>query len=1116
VKTRSLWIVFVSMVFGNTTQCSKGGTPADLVLQVEPPSVSFGVVAKDDVADRTVTLRHKGTSGLIRLEGFEWKAGSSPEFTYDPPPVQSLAPTEETAFVIHYAPKDSESDSGVLVIRHNIPPNFATEIPVFATTQVAFLATDPHPIDFGEVRGGEYKDLPVKVINIGSDSITIRKAPYLADSGSADFSVEGAVVTPGDQPFPLDLPPKQEIALTLRYTPHNGGVDDGSLVVETIVRGSFELQQFSVTGREVGPHLALSPGVVDFGVLELGETKEIPMTVDNAGYSSDPKDSLLVIPAGGIALTEGSDEDLALVESGAIPARTIPSSEWTLKAEEYPGVPDYANLPEMKTFGVRWTANHPRPDDGLPIGVIAVQSNDKGSGLVTIEVRGRIAVPMVDVFPKPVDFGFVAMGIEAKQTVTILNNGNGPLLFTAPLRITNDALAEFSIQEDASFLPTRGDFDPAKDCPVTPGQEPPAGCAIPAGQSREVTLRFKNLGDKPYEQVLAKLVVQSNAFNQPEVQVDLVAKRAEAPTCVPKLVPPSANFGAVIQGESATRTMFLVNEGTGYCSFQSCSVTDCPTLASFINVCQKGFGGSQFFKIVSQLPPGVKDGMMPNSKYPIQIQFNSPAGQFLWTNFFGLLLCQVYDGYKQETVEVPAKQTGVWGEGYPVNLTAVLGFVNIVVNPKVVDFGLQYAGCASVPKKVTILNTGNAPLTLKKVSFYGCTPEMKALTALPPDNTLVKPGLSLDIELNYVPQQAGEQTCYLKIESNDLDEPVVYVSLHGKGTLDKTITDRFQQVSGKEYDLLIVLDDCACTLMDYGMNIRDALQNFTANGAIWNKDFHVGVIIMLVDDKKVRGRLCEGNPSFQPRYVSPATPDAKGKFRNIYEKVMEVASSDSLTKGGLLASYLAVTEPLTIATDKPCTTTGDCVADPALCPDPAVCEIECVDGFCGGYNWGFYRPDAYLDMVYISKSDDMSPGTLNDYRDLLNSIKGPANKDFIHLHSVTWVDYCEGHAGHGPGQRYIAISKEFNGQQAIICEDFAPLLNQIGSGGNGPLKKQFFLSGLPSSPTTIQVKVGGQSCPSGWTYDLASNSIVFDPAGPCMPGYSTEIEVTYDASCGSK
>lgn len=1099
-------------------QCSKGGVPPDLKLIVEPPSVSFGAVPKGQTAETTITLKHAGMSGTLRLESFNWKSGSSAELSFEEPPVKELEPGQATTMLIRYSPADSTPDYGVLVISHNVPPHYKTEVEVSAVAQVGYLGTEPRDIDFGEVRGGEQKDLEIKIVNLGTDSVTVLKPPYLGSHGSEDFSIVGEIETPGGQDYPFELNPSESLKMTMRYKPKGGDADFGSLVVETLYLGSFDLAQFPVKGREVGPHVLISPGVIDFGLVQLNETREIVVTVDNTGYSTKPEDSLLVIPAGGIALAEGSDPGLFLVESAQMPeSKAIPASDWQIKAEAYPGYPQYSDVPEMKTFIVRWYANHPQPDLGLPIGTVLVSSNDLGSGLVSIDVRGRIAVPMIDVFPSPVSFGSVALGIQTQQVMRIVNTGNGPLVFSAPISISDDPHGEFSIVQDPSFLPTKPDFDPEKDCVVSQGQEPPQNCSIPAGGFREIILKFKNTVDNPYEQVQAKVWLRTNAYNTPVLSVDLIAKRAEAPTCVPKLVPATLNFGAVVQGESATKTMFLVNDGTGYCSFQGCAIYDCPTLASFINTCNKGFANSKYFTIENpqDLPPGTQNGMLPGFKYPIKVRFDSPVGDFLFTNFYGLLWCQVYDSYKQQTVELPAKQAG-WGggEAYPVNLMAILGYVNIVVTPRTIDFGLQYAGCASLPKKVTIRNTGNSPLTLKKVYFHGCTPEMKALTPLPADNTLIKPSESIDIYLNFVPQQAGSQTCYLKIESNDLDEPVIYVKLMGKGTLDKTITDKFKQVSGQEFDLLIVLDDCACTLVDYGSNIRAQINDFISNGAIWNKDFHVGIIIMNIDDKKRRGCLNEGDRSIMPRFVTPTMSDAKDKFRKVFEAIVDQHSSDTLTKGGLLASYLALSEPLIVKTNKTCTVDADCTGDPSVCPDPSACDYICMEGFCGGYNWGFYRPDAYLDVVYISKADDQSPGTLNDYREMMDSIKGPANREFIKLHAVTWVDYCEGHAGHGEGKRYIAMSKEFGGQQAIICEDFSWLLKQIGSGGNTPLKKQFFLSALPSSQTTIQVKVGGKACTSGWSYDASSNSIIFDPAGPCMPQYSQDIEVTYDIACG--
>jgi|GEM_PF-2381246 len=1100
--------------------CSGGKPGSGVAIGIDPVQVTFGKVDQGESEARIVRVWHDGDSGVLKLYRIYWlgqdqSSRQKGDLSFEPPEKMELRPGEETTLTITYEPTDLVNDSGTIVIEHNASSaDYKSLIMVTTMAQIGSLRCYPNPIDFGEVKQGETKELEVRVVNEGSGEVDVASAPYLSVGSSSDFKIVKDPEFPNSQnTYPAKLMPGEEFKLTLSYTPTMGGADYGNLIVETITSGSFESFSFDVYGKEVGPKIVVSPGEVDFGVLNLGETKEITVTIDNDGAGYDPSVSMLVIPEGGITLAEGSDEALFLKEEGGSEQKAIPATEWRIKAEEYPNFPEVSDVPQTKTFVVKWTAQNPKPEaEGAPIGKILITSNDMNAGLVPIDVRGRIAVPFIDVFPKPVDFNFVAQGVTGRQTITIVNNGQARLLFTAPLRIVGDPNNEFGITENSSFLPTKPDFDPATHCPE--GNLPPS-CYIEPGGYRDVELTFTNKGGDTGD-ARAKLVLESNAYNAKEFEVDLIARRAGAPTCEPRLNPPALNFGAVIQGESKTLTMFLENNGTGYCTLMphGVFVNDCPTLALFMSTCQKTTAPSKYFTIdTSALPPLSKDNMPPNSRYPIKVTFNSPGGTFMFTQFYALLWAEVMDYYRNQKIEVPPKQSGGFGgEGYPINLMATLGFVNIVVIPKVVDFGNQVVGCGSMPKTVKIMNTGNAPLTLKDINFFNCSPEMKALGGLPPSNTLVQPGQSLEIRLQFVPQDDTREVCYLKITSNDIDEPVVYVKLLGKGIPSGTVVDRFNQVSGDKYDFLIVLDDCACTLIDYGANIEFAIQSFVRNGAIWGKDFHVGIINMNIEDKSKRGKFNEHMKHVQPRYVQRSTPSAPDKFYKAYEAVVEEHSADSLVKGGLLAGYLAVTEPLQTFTNTPCSQDADCLNNPNVCPDPTNCDMECVDGYCGGYNWGFVREDAYLDMIFISKADDESPGPLSDYIDMMYSIKGRHNKALTHFHCVTWIDRCEGHAGHGPGERYIALSREFDGKQAIICDDFAWVLNEVGT-GLAPLKVQFFLSAQPVPPTSIQVKVNGQTCTSGWQYEASTNSIVFDPAGPCMPNYSEPIEVTYTVGC---
>jgi hypothetical protein len=83
------------------------------------------------------------------------------------------------------------------------------------------------------------------------------------------------------------------------------------------------------------------------------------------------------------------------------------------------------------------------------------------------------------------------------------------------------------------------------------------------------------------------------------------------------------------------------------------------------------------------------------------------------------------------------------------------------------------------------------------------------------------------------------------------------------------------------------------------------------------------------------------------------------------------------------------------------------------------------------------------------------------------------------------------------------------------------------------LKVQFFLS-ANAEPSTVAVSINGQPCgtcddgtsctvgdvcmngqpcESGWEFDDASNSVIFDSEGACMPDEGDEISIYYKMLC---
>jgi len=1104
--------------------CSSGRVSSDMVLLVTPSSVSFGTVNKGDTVQRTVTLKHAGTGGTIHLEKVYLKAGTSAEFTFTGPALTSLSPGDSTTIDIAYNPQDSEADQGTLVIEHNVASQgFKTEVPLIALAQIAYLVCDPNPLDFGQVRSGD-KSQPQDLVlrNDGSDAVTIEKLPYFRVDSSPDFHQVGDPVFQAGSGFPVTLDPGQFVGLVFEYVPTGGGTapDEGYLVVDTESKGIKNIVTCRMTGQEVGPKIVAFPGEVSFGDVPLNETRTQAITIENQGFSENPDDSMLVIPAGGIVLGVGSNEDLSLADADGHPVETLPPSEWRLKSDEYADHPDLAGVPRSQTFTVVWKPTKAIADTGEPIGWVQVSSNDPTYNPVQIPVRGRVAAPLISVFPNPVDFGVIGQMITGEQTITVLNNGNGDLEFTAALAIEDDALGEFAIVADSAFAPTKPGFDPSADCPASNGGKPEA-CVIHGGQSRGIVLQFTNKGPASGT-ATAHLVIRSNDSSSPTYTVELKAARGGTPTCEPVLAPGLLDYGVVPKGYYKEMTLKLVNNGTGYCSFQSARVEDCTGIFGLSTTCNDpGKGTPSAVFTLMGVPPAVQNGLKPKGSLDFKIRFTPPVNESIFAqlmSYVALFSVNVYDSQLKQTKVLPAcTGGGIPGmSGCQPNLKAQSGTAKISVLPGAVDFGVVTIGCYSQTFKICIYNTGTAPLTISNISTAGCSPEFKkkSVPALP---KTVSAGVPVCFEMVYAPQDEGADQCVAQIESTDSSAPLVSVILKGEGTFETEHTDLFTQVSGQEVDILFLIDDSGSMCAEQEQ-LAAAFDYFIQNAKVWNNDYHIGITGVNVVDDTIMGMLNYGDPKKMPRYLTPST-GTKEKFAE-FAKLgcgggphcggFNGPCTDE-QESGLLAAQIALSAPLTTDTGVACNSDNDCKSNPTVCPDPASCPYRCLDKTCGGWNKGFVRDNAQLEIVVLSDEEDQSPAQVSFYIDFLKSIKGFYNVNMMHFHSIVGADppTCgESEAG----KRYIETSHQTNGVVGDICDtNYYQTMSDIGEITFG-LKVQFFLTRL-ADPGTLKVWVNGKSCTSGWSYDDKSNSVIFDEKGACMPQPGDEIKVYYKTLC---
>lgn len=802
-----------------------------------------------------------------------------------------------------------------------------------------------------------------------------------------------------------------------------------------------------------GPKLVVSPYIIDFGYAPYDETVTVDLTIDNSGNHT------LTIAKDGIALDPASPdfENIDIQILGGT-AKAVPVDVEGLSIE--PG--------ESMTFTLQWTAKNPVGNQGDPIGHLIITSNDSANGLVTLDIFGRVETPVLTLIPASVDFGHVGIGVTAQRTLTLSNEGKADLIVNEAggcLEIVDDSDGEFA------FVDTLDGWGPTTKQSCAQG-------IIPANDQHPVTLTCTPKSASGT--ATAKLVFTTNQMGMEEVGVPMTCNRAGEPKCEPAFVPEKLDSGVIPMGFYKDVTLKLMNDGTGDCQIQGLLVEGCAEGGPC--PCEEpGLGtASECFALLNTDDFQAGSTLGPGSSKMIKLRVQAPASGNVLQECAGLLSATLYDPYVDDTFTIPVEDpvSGCWAP----NLGGVFGIPKVLVTPQDNDFGKIAIGCSSETRKICVYNIGNAPLTVSDIQAIGCSPEFK-LGDLPILPVTLPAGWKECFTATYLPQDEGPDSCQISVKSNDADDPEVLGDLKGEGVWCDHVTDTFVQAQGKSFDLLLVMDDSG-SMCGMQPDLSGGIDALVQTLDLQEVDYHLGVISMNVVDDAVRGRLNEGDPDKVPLFVTQDTPDPAATFEVLADLGCDGGPNCGGLGGGctdeqeagLYAMWHALTPPL-------------------------------VDG----WNAGFLRKDAQLEIVAISSEDDQGPFDAPFYADFLKMLKGEANANLVHFSAVTGLDpaTCELST---PGFRYLDVAAATGGTVVDICtQGLADIVNSVGVTAQTP-KTQFFLT-LPPGVGTIQVRVDGVPCLDGWTYDATSNAIVFEPDGACWPGPGAVVEVEYDVAC---
>jgi hypothetical protein len=959
-------------------------------------------------------------------------------------------------------------------------------------------------------------------------------------------SLSGLEFTKEHPELPIYLGPDEEIEITVNYTPQDPNPDQGKLIFESnSIQG--QVTQVDIITEEGRSDLFFAPeSTFSLNVCDTEMLQNVPF--QNLGASSvnvtqmqlsTDSDSNFSIQGALLTLLDGTEERIDINAPFSIPSGStlnveiqyqkegqgdaIASLELdyesTLDPENYSpyrvllkGVeltPTVAVVPQNIEFGaydigetseakevvltntgiapldietITLAVNDPAlnaqfeiedidlpvelaPDQSIRFSVTYTPAMEGGhrtsisvgfgecQGQISIPMGGRVREPCLSLNPEMINFGVVAQGqLSAPYRAELFNCGDTQVDITEVMLSQMDPNLEWRWTNPNLSLPFT--LDPRTNLAMD--------------------VQYNNTNLEEGQTVQNSLQISNNSPTS-NLELPIVVRGGGVPTCDLLVLPDPVNFGLVARGGQLTKEVFLFNRGTGRCELREQSIEP------LFSIPLPGFSEVRF-RLDS---PAQGNEILPGQRLPVQITYEPT----LLNADSAVYQVAYYDSFL--SMDKMATAT----------LSGVSGVSNIEVIPSRLDFGRVTAGeCASREERVSVYNTGVVNLCIQNIELLNsqgdfCEEVFITDRPIADENgcIVVTRNQPADVFLVYEPGNLGEDTCELIFTSDASDQPELRVPIAGEGVSTSRQVDDFVQTSGQTVDVLFIIDNSG-SMSEEQENLDANFSQFIQGAQQFENDYQIGVVTTDMVDGSESGRL-QG-----PRIVRRG-PNVENEFGS----AASVGTSGAGEEKGLEAAKAALSDPLIFDTGVSCQSDADCVE-----PD------QCIENVCGGQNRGFLRQNAALELVFVSDEDDFSDGSLNFYVDFFKNIKGFRNESLFHANAIVGASNgrasnCSGSGGDATaGSRYVEVAQRTNGRIYSICEEnFGGPLQEIGNQAFG-LPVQFFLT-RPADPSTLDVQVDEQNRASGWMYDNASNSVIFDES--TVPQPNQRVRIAYDAQC---
>ena len=253
-------------------------------------------------------------------------------------------------------------------------------------------------LDFERVGVDLSADLILTITNAGNEDLTISDITVEGDYFSVDF----------DEDFTLQ--PEDEADVTVTFTPEERGELEGTLTITSNDEENGEVE-VALIGVGVGPVISVNPDELNFGVVGIDLTEELPLTIRNRGLND-------------LVISSVTNE----TEFFTFPF----DEEITLE----PGQQHDLIVTFTPVLGIDYEDT------------ITISCNDPDNETVEVPLFGRGVGALINTDPDIIDFGDVGLARSSDRQLTIRNEGQ---LDLHVLDIVVEDLY-FSVQFDGEFV----------------------------------------------------------------------------------------------------------------------------------------------------------------------------------------------------------------------------------------------------------------------------------------------------------------------------------------------------------------------------------------------------------------------------------------------------------------------------------------------------------------------------------------------------------------------------------------------------------------------------------------------------------------------------------------